>query len=305
MESHLEHDSADNENFDCWIKFFTGLPNVRTVMLLFTYVSSSLSEKIILSLRPVQELFLTLMKLRLDFSEEFLGHLFGIRQTTAECVFRRWIHVMSIRLHPLIVWPGRKYLQRSLKLNCICIIDCFEVFIEPPKGVMALSHTWSASKQCNSIKFVISITSQGSVSFVSKPWGGCVTNEHIVENCGLLDKLLPGDLLLAHCPFATTAEEEHAGLFCAEVVTSALVQGEKLLRQREAGGVHEVSPAKTQAQRVMGLLRERYSILSSTLPTSALRVQPNGELEKSLVDRIVTTCCALCNLCETIVPSSE
>lgn len=303
LESHLESDSTDNESFDCWIKFFTGLPNVRTVMLLFTYVSPSLPEKTKLSLRPVQELFLTLMKLRLDFSEEFLGHLFGIRQTTASCIFRRWIHVMSIRLYPLIMWPGRKYLQRSLKLNCICIIDCFEVFIEPPKGVMALSQTWSTSKQSNTIKFVISITPQGSISFISKAWGGCVPNRHLIENCGLLDKLLPGDLLLAYCPLTT--EEDQTDLICAEVVMSPLSQGEKQLQQKDVEGFHEASPMKTHAQRVIGLLRERYSILSSTLPVSVIRVWPSGEVEKSLIDRVMMTCCALCNLCETIVPSSD
>lgn len=302
LERQLECDSTDIVKFDCWIKFFTGLPNVRTVLLLFDYVSAALHIKTHLSLRPVQELFLTLMKLRLDFSEDFLGLLFEIRQTTASCIFHRWVHIMSIRLYPLILWPGRKYLQRSHKLNCICIIDSFEVFIESPKGVLTQAETWNTSKQRNTIKFLISITPQGSISYVSKAWGGRVTNMQLIENCGLLDKLLPGDLLLGYCPFSS---EEDMGLFCAEVVASSFSQGEKHLRKKEAEGFQEASPMKVHAQRVVGLLRERYSILSSTVPLSIIRVRPSGELTKSLVDKIMMTCCALCNLCETIVPSPE
>ena len=50
----------------------------------------------------------------------------------------------------------------------------------------------------NIVKFLIGITPQGSVAFTSQGWGGRTSNVHITENCGLHQKLLPGDLVLAN-----------------------------------------------------------------------------------------------------------
>ena len=50
------------------------------------------------------------------------------------------------------------------------VIDCFEVFMERPKGLMARAQTWSNYKHHNTIKFLIGISPQGSITYVSK---GC------------------------------------------------------------------------------------------------------------------------------------
>ena len=56
---------------------------------------------------------------------------------------------------------------------------------------------WSNYKQHNTVKLLIAITPQGTISFISKTWGGRVSDKYITERCGILDKLLPGDLVLA------------------------------------------------------------------------------------------------------------
>ena len=53
--------------------FFTGFPNSQTFMLLFSFVSSVFPASAKQSLKPAQELLLTLMKLHLNLSEDFLG----------------------------------------------------------------------------------------------------------------------------------------------------------------------------------------------------------------------------------------
>lgn len=115
LESELKHRTLDASQFDDnKMKFFTGLPNLQTFMLLFSFVSSVFPASGKQCLKPAQELLLTLMKLCLNLSEEFLGYLFGIHQSTVSRVFHRWIHVMASRLHPLILWPEREDLRRSL-----------------------------------------------------------------------------------------------------------------------------------------------------------------------------------------------
>ncbi len=57
--------------------------------------------------------------------------------------------------------------------------------------------TWSKCKHHNTIKFLIGITPQGVISFISKAWGGRVSDKFLTENSGLLKNLLRGDIVLA------------------------------------------------------------------------------------------------------------
>lgn len=308
LESELKRRSLDPAQFDDnKIKFYTGLPNLQTFMLVFSFVSQGLPPTVKQSLSETQRLLLTLMKLRLNLSEELLAYLFNIHQSTVSRIFHLWVDVMASRLRPLILWPEREDLRRSLPMSfrvffkkCVSIIDCFEVFIERPSDLKARAQTWSNYKQHNTVKFLISITPQGSISHVSKAWGGRVTDKHITENSGFLNKLLPGDLVLADRGFTV---QDSVGLHCAELITPPFTRGKKQLEKREIEHAREISRVRIHVERVIGLLRQKYSILSSTLPVSLIRVKQNGTVEDSLIDKIVISCCALCNLCEVIVPS--
>ena len=74
-------------------------------------------------------------------------------------------------------------------------MDCFEVFIEKPSNLLARSQTYSNYKSHNNtVKVLIGISPQCSITFVSQAWGGRTSDKFLTENCGLLDKLKPGDL---------------------------------------------------------------------------------------------------------------
>ena len=53
-------------------------------------------------------------------------------------------------------------------------------------------------------------------------------------------------------------------------------------------------------EHVIGLLRQKLKILSSTLPANLVMCNPGEEL--SMIDKIVVVCAALCNCCESVVP---
>ena len=114
--------------------------------------------------------------------------------------------------------------------SCAVIIDCFEVFIERPTSLKARAQTWSNYKKHNTAKFLIGITPQSSVSFISKGWGGRVSDVHLTENSGLLRHLLPGDIVLSDREFTI---EESVGLLCAEVKHPPFTRGKPQLSKLE------------------------------------------------------------------------
>ena len=76
------------------------------------------------------------------------------------------------------------------------IIDCSEVFIEIPSTLLARAQKFSNYKHYNTIKFLIGITPQGSIS------------KYLTKYCGILKLLKPGDLVLVDRGF--TIHESHA-----------------------------------------------------------------------------------------------
>ena len=108
-------------------------------------------------------------------------------------------------------------------MKCVVMIDCFEVFCERPKSLMARAQTNSNYKHHNTVKYLIGIA-QCVITFISKGWGGRVSDQHLTENFRILENLLPGDQVLADRGFNV---QEAAGFYCAEVKLPPFTRGKK------------------------------------------------------------------------------
>ena len=104
---------------------------------------------------------------------------------------------MYTKLSSLICWPERNELMKTMPTEfrkhfrrCVVIIDCFKIFIERPTSLTARAQTWSNYKHHNTIKFLIGITPQRSVTFISQGLGRRTSDVHLTENSGLLQKLM-------------------------------------------------------------------------------------------------------------------
>ena len=121
------------------------------------------------------ELFLVLVKLRLNLVTGDLAHRFGISVGLVSKIFQKWLDVMFVRLRFLITWPSREVLKQNmpevfkqLYPNCRVIIDCSEIFIETPTSFSARSKTYSNYKKHNTVKFLIGVTPCGTISYLSE-----------------------------------------------------------------------------------------------------------------------------------------
>ena len=217
------------------VKYFTGLPSFLVLKAIYNLTAKGLPESADCPL--FNQYLLTLVKLRLNIGDLDLSHRFAISQASVSRYIHKWMDILHTRLSFLIHWPERPDLMKTMPNDfrkhfkkCVLIIDCFEVFIERPASLLARAQTYSNYKKHNTMKFLIGITPQGSVAYISKGWGGRVSDVHLTENCGLLQKLSPGDMILADRGFTV---QDSAGLYCAEVCIPPLTRGKKQLSKVE------------------------------------------------------------------------
>jgi len=293
------------ENQDDKVKYYTGLPNYLVLMTLFDFVKQYIPKpRVNGDLGQFERLIMTLMRLKLNLPIQDLAFRFQTSTSTVSRTFLVVIHILYVRLKHLLYWPEREELRKTMPfefrkhfgLKTAVIIDCFEVFIQRPKALLARAQTWSSYKHTNTVKFLIGITPQGSVSFLSKAWGGRASDKYITENCGLLRKLLPGDLVLADRGFDIAESVE---MCCAQVNIPSFTKGKAQLSAVDVETTRKIAHVRIHVERVIGLVRNKYTMLQDRLPIDFLICNEN---EPPVVDKIGTVACALTNMCESVVP---
>lgn len=300
-------EEAEFQNDDERVRFYTGLPSFDILMTVFNFISPYVARRSA-CLTKFQEFIMVLMKLRLNMPFKDLAYRFkNISVSTVSRTFSVWMMAMDVRLSPLISWPEREALWSTMPLcfqysfgkKVTVIIDCFEVFIDRPSNLLARAQTFSSYKHHNTMKVLIGITPQGTISFTSEAWGGRTSDKFLTENCGFLEKLLPGDMVMADRGFTI----HDSVLFKqAQLVIPAFTKGKKQLEPTDVEKTRGIANVRIHVERVIGLLRRKYTILGGSLPIDFLESNPATNSKVPMIDRIIRVCSALVNLCPPIVP---
>ena len=88
-------------------------------------------------------------------------------------------------------------------------------------------------KKHTTVKFLIACSSRGAITFLSKAWGGRVSDIQLVQRSGFLTDIPhhPRDQILADRGF--TMKEEFAGIAGIELLTPAFIKGKSQFSAQE------------------------------------------------------------------------
>ena len=214
------------ENDDKKCLLYTGL-SWTMFMHIFTFLVQFVNVKGRKDCLPVKvQLFVTLIKLRINPPFDYLACEFDVGKTTVIDIFRRWINLIYFKLSFLIKWPD---------------VDAVRSCLPPVLKS----------------KFFIACTPLGSISFISKAWGGRATDIEIVRDSGFISSSfhLPVDQILAdrgfllHDDFAT----KH---------TPSFTKNKKQLSASDIETSRSISSVRIHVERIIGLMPINISMVS-------------------------------------------
>ena len=240
-----------------------------------------------------EEVLLTLMKLKLGLPTELIADIFLISNGLVSQIFNTWIKFLAKQLKPMIYWPDRdtirSKLPHSLRAypNLRCTIDCSEIFIERPRDLKIQALTWSDYKKHNTIKFLVGIAPNTMISFLSKTWGGRASDQFITRESGFLDKVEPGDLILADRGFPLREDLVMKG---ATLKIPPPSTGIEQMTQENVRVTKKIANARIHVERAIGRMKN-FALLRHTMPITLLPI----------ADDIVTVCACLCNFLPPLV----
>ena len=170
-------------------------------------------------------------------------------------------------------------------------LHCFEVFINRPTNLLPRAQTWLSYKHHNTVTVVIGISPQSTISYFSQAWGGQTSDKFLTVNCGILNKLLPGSLVFADHGFTIA---ESVMFQQARLAIPSFTKGKDQLDPVDVEKSRGTANVCIHVERVIGLLRWRYSILSGIRPIDFLISNPNGSQEEAtpMIDRIINVSAA-------------
>lgn len=149
------------------------------------------------------------MKIKLNGSFQRLSDKFGESPSNLSKIFRKNIFLLEHFLKPFIFWHDPEKIRTCLPIplganfsKVQFIIDCMKIEIEIQKpDPIKQTLTWSEYKDCNTIKYLISCTLDGFINYVSKWYGGIITDVALLEKSNFLTVLPNISVLMANRGF--------------------------------------------------------------------------------------------------------
>jgi len=296
---------------DSLIRFYTGFISFEILLTFFEFLGPAVhklrywgesdrktsrrrkSQK----LDPLNQLFLTLIKLRLNLAVKYLAFRFGISIGLVSKYFTTWVCFLYRQLKELNwspevdqVFATQPMAFKEKYPTTYCIIDASEVFIETPSDLFMQSSTWSNYKHHNTAKVLIGCTPNGVISFVSPLYVGGISDVELTKVSGFLDMLdgKKGVSVMADRGFTVRDLLEEKGV---RLNIPPFMENRQQLPAEEVRRGRGIASLRIHVERAIGRIKN-YRIIGTTFPVSMIR----------LADMVVSVCAWLTNFEPALVP---
>lgn len=196
-------DVAGNDDL---VKLYTGFTTYSVFLAFYEFLGPSVNELAYRGvsqraqkrqrrrkLNSLNQLFLTLMKLRLNLHNKDLAFRFGIRESLVSRYVTTWICFLYHDLKEVKWMPEVEQVRATLPHSfrqaystTFAIIDGSELFIQTPSDLQLQSSTWSSYKHHNTAKFLIACTPNGVISPL---YVGSISDVELTRVSGFLQEL--------------------------------------------------------------------------------------------------------------------
>ena len=204
------HYSASNLNSEA-IRMETGLPTREIFQIVFNYAlrfKDSVTYYAgwrVESVTFEDQIFITLMKLRQNYTNLHLANLFSCSVGTISNIVTTFIHVLHAILFKDIMRDIPSRHKNSLcapssfaqYTSCRIVIDCTDLEIATPKLMSLQNATYSSYRGMNSFKVIVGVAPNAVITYISNLYPGSISDKEIVRKSGLLNQMVTGDLILA------------------------------------------------------------------------------------------------------------
>ena len=275
---------------DSKVAFYTGFPSYDHLKICFDFLGPAASQLIYRdsrrvldhsnkgrprSLPPMEEFFLTLVRLRLGLLEQDIAYRFGISQSIVSRIFTSWINFMHIQFQQIPLWPPREFVHGHMPAlfkekypTTRVIIDATEVFIQQPSLPELQQRTFSSYKNHNTFKALIGISPSGAVTFVSKLYPGNISDKELTRQSGLLDLLEHRDSIMADRGFDLMDDLAPCGV---KLNIPPFLRGKSQLDQRELIETRRIASLRIHVERCMERIKN-FHIFDGVMPLSLMDV---------------------------------
>ena len=311
LEKKLEKAKFRLDNIkhdDGRVTFYTGFPSFPTLKAFYNFLGPSVEnlkyskkqeESDILnsvenkrlrqrSLPPIEEFFMTLVRLRLGLVEQDLADRFGISQSTVSRITCTWINFLFVKLKELPLWPPRDVVRANMPHQFKAkypktrvILDATEIYIEQPPLPELQQMTFSNYKNDNTFKALIGISPDGVITFVSSLFSGSISDKCLTRHSGVLDLLEEGDSVMADRGFDI---EEDLMLRGVSLNIPPFLRGKSQLSEKELIVTRRIASLRIHVERAMERIKN-FHIFDKNIPVSLT----------DIADRIFFVCCVLTN----------
>ena len=227
-------------------------------------------------LSPMDELFVTLVRLRVGLLNADLSYRCGISVSNVSKIVTTWIQFLYLQFGTLRtrMFPSAKMLKLNMppcfaKLkNIRVIIDCCEFFVEQSMHFRQQGNLYSSYKHHATYKCLVGIAPSGAVMFVSDAFEGSMSDNDIVKQSGFLDHLHPGDMILADRGF-TIRDILYAKQ--VDLNIPPFLKGRARLTREEEIKTRQIARVRIHVERAIERIK-KFRLLKKIIPLSLQHV---------------------------------